>query len=249
MRPNCVSGSAPVSRSSAFGAPHIHVLPVGVERPRNPVAARSTAAARRPPPRSFPARRTGPGSGRSHRPPSSANSSAARVARTTDESCHRAAPARRSAPSARGAGDADSASARGSTAPPPASTAAASRDRPSARLHSPGARPPASARTARRPPPLYFSRISASTRCRVAAAVAAIRRRAPRCRCLSPFAPSCRYRAIQPLRLAVAHRPSTPPPTPSVNVPAATRANTPARVNSRRTHRCPSQSATSQVVA
>ena len=145
-----------------------------------------------------------PDSAPSHRPPSSADSSAGRASQTRHESCHRAAPARRSAPCAPGGADADCASARGSTARPPASTAAACRDARARRPRWPSAPPPASARTARRSrrcisrgPAPGCARARAAPG-RIGAAASAAMFQAPRA-----FGPVA---SIEPLRLAIAHR-------------------------------------------
>ena len=159
MRPNWVNGSAPGLAFLLDRAPHIHILPIRIERPQesrtlDPLRKTATAAqiVSCAPNRLAPSRRVV--HQRQH-------SSAGPDLRTTDESCHRAAPARRSAPCAPAVGDADCACARDSTAPPPTSSAAAFR----------GRRDPVFARQMlrrqRRPnrsstSPLYFSRTSVS---------------------------------------------------------------------------------------
>ena len=201
--------------------PHIHVLPVGVERPRDR-RTRSIHAAqhRRPPPRSFPAPRTAPACGPSHRPPASASSccGAARlrtrrwklpsICTSSPKCAFRSRRCRYGRPLP----------LRDSTAPPPASSAAASRDRPSARLHSPDARPPASAQTARRSRRCTSARISASTRFRTR------RRRRPIRRPARTAMPESRRALLRDTGATTASpgdssRPSTPPPTPTSTSP------------------------------
>ena len=78
IRPNCVNGSAPVTRSADSAPAHTH----SSSRCRAPAAARSARSrpeGRPPPPRSSLARQTAPTSCPSHHRPVSANSSRARV--------------------------------------------------------------------------------------------------------------------------------------------------------------------------
>ena len=191
--------------------PHIHVLPVRVERVRNAVAARSRRAARRPRPKSSPAAPNRPRLRPSHRRPTSVSSSAARGASNQrmetaielDELAEVRLPlatlAMR-APFPR----ADS------TTPPPASSAATSHGRPSSRLRWPGVPPPASGQTASATPPLYFCRINASTRVR-ASRPTPDSTPGPPADAAAPPRPACRYRrsAASP---AGNSPPSTPPP-------------------------------------